>query len=240
LIMPLQVKDASGTTQNMLVSGDGNTAPFASHVRISDGTNDTSILTASTDAASNTNNALPTVSRNMVFNGATWDRLRSGIIAAQSLATGILNTLGMGRYNATPPSLSDGQLIAFQLDASGALKTSPQATVSGGCLGFSSIDVNATGLVVKSSGGQIFWLWAYNAGNATRYLKLYNKATAPSNRDTPVFTFGLGPNGGGILTIPVGQSGFSNGIGIRATTLIASSDNTSPNANEVSVNGGYF
>lgn len=40
-------------------------------------------------------------------------------------------TLAIGRYNATPPSLTDGQLYGLQLDSSGALKITGSISVGG-------------------------------------------------------------------------------------------------------------
>lgn len=59
---------------------------------------------------------------NMGYNGTTWDRLRSGFSAVQTVLTGFLNVLGMGVYNATPPTLADGNAVANQTDNRGNLK----------------------------------------------------------------------------------------------------------------------
>lgn len=95
-------------------------------VSLTDGSaNDLTLQTAGADASSNTSTRVPTYSRISGFNGTTWDRLRAGLLGVQTAATGFLNVLGMMRYNATPPSLSDTNLINFQCDAAGNLKINP-------------------------------------------------------------------------------------------------------------------
>jgi hypothetical protein len=50
------------------------------------------------------------------FNGTTWDRLRTAVVAATSTLTGLLNVLPLVRYNSTPPTLSNGQVAVQQSD----------------------------------------------------------------------------------------------------------------------------
>lgn len=94
-------------------------------IRIGDGTNQASLSTAGADAGSNTSNRLPVLSWLAGFNGTTWDRLRSGLTAAQSAATGFLNVLGMLQYNTTAPSLTNGQFVNPQCGPDGSFKTNP-------------------------------------------------------------------------------------------------------------------
>lgn len=58
----------------------------------------------------------------MGYNGSTWDRIRTAITTATSTFTGILNVLGLGKYNATEPTLTDGQGIVTQMDENGYTK----------------------------------------------------------------------------------------------------------------------
>jgi hypothetical protein len=55
------------------------------------------------------------------FNGVTWDRVRSGAFGAISSVLGYLNVISVGRYNATTPTLADGQWINPQLDINGRI-----------------------------------------------------------------------------------------------------------------------
>lgn len=57
------------------------------------------------------------------FNATSWDRLRAGLVAVQTTFVGLLNTISMLRYNATPPTLADGNVAPLQGDVNGNLKT---------------------------------------------------------------------------------------------------------------------
>lgn len=79
--------------------------------------------TQGADGTSNTSNRIPVLSWLEAFNGATWDRLRCGIVGVQAVLTGFLNVIPMARYNVTAPSPADGNMIPFQADSRGALLT---------------------------------------------------------------------------------------------------------------------
>lgn len=95
---------------------------------------------------------------------------------------------------------------------------------------------------VKGSAGQLYWLHVINLNAAVRYLKLYNKATAPTvGTDVPVHTFAIPANTAGAgfvlpLTVPLT---FATGIGLALTTGVADNDSGAVAANEIIVNGGY-
>jgi hypothetical protein len=88
---------------------------------------------------------------------------------------------------------------------------------------------NAT--LVKGSGGIVYNVTAVNSSTTIYYLKLYDKATAPTcGTDTPVLTYPVpfvSGNAGGTLnvSIPVGV-GFTNGIGFCLVANAADNDNT--------------
>ena len=65
------------------------------------------------------------------FNGTTWDRIRAGAVANVAAATGFLSALGVGIYNATPPTLTDTRYNALQLTVNGELITSLGTVISG-------------------------------------------------------------------------------------------------------------
>lgn len=106
---------------------------------------------------------------------------------------------------------------------------------SGGLSIYRSLSVIATGAVVKASAGQMYGYYIANVGSATRYIKLYNKATAPSEADTPVLTFPLPAGAAANVSHPNGVE-FATGIGIRATTGVADNDTGAPTANDVVAN----
>lgn len=104
----------------------------------------------------------------------------------------------------------------------------------------SASSTNATSL--KGSAGEIGYLAAFNLNAAARYLKLYNKASAPTvGTDTPVHTLLLPGNtaGAGFVLPIVGGISFSTGIAFALTTGIADSDTGAVAANEIVVNIGY-
>lgn len=92
-------------------------------VTLAGGANAIAVDTAGADSVSNTKNTMATTSRISGFNGTTWDRIRTAITTATSTFTGILNVFGLGKYNATPPTLTDGQAVVTQVDSAGNAKT---------------------------------------------------------------------------------------------------------------------
>lgn len=99
-------------------------------------------------------------------------------------------------------------------------------------------DLNAgtTGVVIKAGKGQLFAIDVANANSAIRYLKIYNKATAPTNSDTPVATHLLPGTSARTIMISTAGQEFLTGISYRASTGVADNDNTAPTANDVVVN----
>lgn len=140
-----------------------------------------------------------------------------------------------------PASNASGDFDNANVNASGALWVAPTAATNGGCTPgklISAATTNAT--VIKASAGQLYSLQVINLNAATRYLKFYDKASAPTvGTDTPVQTLPIPPNGttggGFVLPIPVGMA-FSNGIAFALTTGIADSDTGAVAANEIVVN----
>ena len=77
-------------------------------------------------------------------------------------------------------------------------------------------------LLVKATGATVFSITASNIGATTRYLKIYNKATAPVvGTDIPILTIPI--LAGNIQNIDLGTFGLRTltglGIGITAGAL---------------------
>jgi hypothetical protein len=91
----------------------------------------------------------------------------------------------------------------------------------------------ANPLVLKDSPGKLISLLLTNEGTAA-YVKFYDKATAPSEADTPVFTSVQGANGWAntIFNLYRGWT-FQNGIAIRVTGALAKTDTTAVAAGQV-------
>jgi hypothetical protein len=87
----------------------------------------------------------------------------------------------------------------------------------------SAASVNSTN--VKGSAGAIGHIWGVNTNASPMYLKLYNKASAPTvGTDTPIATLYLPALTAFTFDIPVGLTAFTLGIGYGFTT--ASADNS--------------
>ncbi len=100
---------------------------------------------------------------------------------------------------------------------------------------YRSLDGQPTGVSVKGQPGQVGGWFLANLATATRYVKLYDKATTPSNADTPLLTIAL-PAGAAANVVANAGIDFLNGIGICVTVGVADNDNTAPTTNDVIVN----
>ena len=121
--------------------------------------------------------------------------------------------------------------------------TLPAAT-TGGATAYKLISAASTNATnVKASAGQIYMITASNINAAVRYLKIYNKASAPTvGTDTPAFTFAIpGDTTGAGTNIPIPACGIALGTGIAFafTTGVADSDTGAVAANEIVVNMAY-
>lgn len=88
---------------------------------------------------------------------------------------------------------------------------------------------NATS--AKASAGKVSRVIGYNAASALRYLKFYNKASAPTvGTDTPVLTIALPPLTAFDLNI---EHYFSTGIAYALTTAAADNDTGALTAGDV-------
>lgn len=96
---------------------------------------------------------------------------------------------------------------------------------------------NAT--IVKASYGRLTGLTIHNTAAAVRYVKIYDKATAPASTDTPVMVIGMPANAALVVALPGDGVEFQAGIGLRIVTGQADNDNTAPIAGDVVVNYQY-
>lgn len=148
------------------------------------------------------------------------------------------------RVEFSPRPVTDGSAgmpvnIATAVSLTSALQPSATLGASSYHKLISANSTNATS--VKTSNGSINALHVSNT-NATAYayLKIYNKASAPTvGTDVPVFTFAIPP--AGIRTIDCGTSAtrLSTGIAYALTLNPADADTTAVPANEIIVNMSY-
>jgi hypothetical protein len=88
----------------------------------------------------------------------------------------------------------------------------------------STASTNATS--VKASAGTVWSILACNTNASVRYLKIYNKASAPTvGTDIPVLTLHL-PTGNN-ATIPIGSNGVRFTSGIALATTVSAGDTAS-------------
>ena len=95
-----------------------------------------------------------------------------------------------------------------------------------------SAAATANPTVVKASGGRVYKMTGQNAAAAIKYIKLYNKATAPAATDTPVATFAVAASAPFSIEFDAGLY-FGTGIGYRLTGANADDDATALTAGDI-------
>lgn len=186
-----------------------------------------------------------TISRVLVENhqaiGVSILEAKGTTAGSQGLAVnlgGIRAALGLRSLNAGTtmglPSTDGSQsgLITVSYCSNGItldVVTKPNAA---GRLLSSAATTNATN--VKASAGEAFKITGNNTVASKRYLKLYNKASAPTvGTDTPILTFVLQPSLP--FAIDLGATGqyFSLGISYAITGAAADADTTAIGAGDI-------
>lgn len=102
----------------------------------------------------------------------------------------------------------------------------------------SAATTNAT--LVRAGPTQLTAYYMSNQNAAVRYVKLYDKATAPTvGTDVPKWTLGIPPGAAAnvVFTFPLQ---FSLGLGLSMTTGVADNDNTAVAATEVVANLAFI
>lgn len=135
----------------------------------------------------------------------------------------------------------DGGAARMTLDRKVIVTTQPHT--KGGLTQHKTISAASTNATsVKGSAGQVYGVQVFNLNASARYLKLYNKATAPTvGTDTPVKTLLIPGNtaGAGLVLSWANGLEFDTGIAFALTTGIADSDTGAVSANETAVNLDY-
>lgn len=101
---------------------------------------------------------------------------------------------------------------------------------------YRNLDLGATGQVAVAKPCKLVGYYFYNSASSARFLKIYDKASAPTQADTPLLTLGLPASSGGHLYNSNGILEFAKGLSVRATTAIADSDTGAPSTNDVAIN----
>jgi len=103
---------------------------------------------------------------------------------------------------------------------------------------YRNLDLDETGVLVEAGDHLLYGYYVYNAATSARYVKFYDKATAPSIADTPLMTCSV-PAGSGANLASANGISFALGIGLRATTGVADNNVGAPAANDVVINLWY-
>jgi hypothetical protein len=105
------------------------------------------------------------------------------------------------------------------------------ATPTGATLVDAAASNNAA--FAKASAAQLFAVTAYNQSAALRYVKIYNKATAPTvGTDVPVFVLAVPISGHATFAWPNGLA-LGTGLAYAIVTGAAYTDNTSVTLHDV-------
>ena len=149
------------------------------------------------------------------------------------------SAVNVAQINGVAPSTGNGasgtgvQRVTLASDSTGQVSLAPKT--SGGLSvsrTISAASTNATS--VKASAGQLYSVMASNTNAAARYLKIYNKASAPTvGSDTPVMTILIPPNSSGVVATWESGLAFGTGIALALTTGVTDADTGAVAANEI-------
>ena len=134
-------------------------------------------------------------------------------------------------------TMSGSMSIAIASDQSSLpVSTAPSAAIGASSFShtISAATTNATS--VKASAGTVNMISVSNIATSKRYVKFYNKASAPTvGTDTPVWTIMVPP--GETHDIACGPAGmrFASGIAFATTVLITVADTTAVGLNDLAV-----
>lgn len=159
--------------------------------------------------------AAASASRPVAFSSEDFAAI-DGIEAAIASTNTKLDTLHTDATSATPAGTNQiGRAVADASAATGGIASTSRIVSA-------AASTNATS--AKASAGRVYAIHGYNASASVRYLKLYNKASAPTvGTDTPVKTLALPPGCGFAFDWPNGYS-FATGIAYAFTTGSADND----------------
>jgi hypothetical protein len=153
------------------------------------------------------------------------------------------NVVGkVGIDQTTPGTTNAVQITAALPTGTNTIgKVTSGSSTTGGLTPFTLISAASTNATsVKTSAGTVYSIQVSNTGAAAAFVKLYNKASAPTvGTDTAVKTL-IAPAGGGIVlsTADIGIA-FGTGIALAITALATTADVTAVALSQVVVNIDY-
>ena len=162
----------------------------------------------------------------------------SGVFSQQPFSNTTLNM-----QQATAFNLQTTAVIAPGVNLVGDVGNQARATTGGIVAPFrllsSAATTNAT--LIKASAGRLFLIIGRNNVASIRYLKFYNKASAPTvGTDVPVLTIALDASSRFEIDLnPYGQF-FTTGIAFAITGALADNDTTAIAAADISALNAWF
>lgn len=164
------------------------------------------------------------------------------VFGAEGQATSASSENPMPVDTGQAQALTDTQLRASPVPVSGTLTSAGTTTNTPvtPTQTFTNSAASTNSTLTKGSAGTVWSVVVSNINAAARYLKLYNKATAPTvGTDTPVIVIPI--PAGQVVQIDGGSNGirFGTGIGWALTASAADSDTTAVAANEHKVAIAY-
>lgn len=155
---------------------------------------------------------------------ATVKDASTGAAAASDVA--LVVTLRDVNANGRAAAASSAPVALSTEDNALVARLLPTATASGVTASRINAAASTNATSLKASAGQLYTIDVFNAAAYNVFLKLYNKASAPTvGTDTPVMTIPIQAGGGYSKTWPSGLP-FATGIAYAITKLQADSDTT--------------
>jgi hypothetical protein len=137
-------------------------------------------------------------------------------------------------------SIDEGDAGAARMTLDRKQIVNPQPHTAGGLSIFKSIDIDETEEDVKTSPGNLYGYYIFNAAASVRYVKFYNDTAANVVVGTtaPVMTLPI-PAGSAANLMATHGITFSVAICVAATTGVADNDTGAPSANDCQVTIWY-
>ena len=133
--------------------------------------------------------------------------------------------------DALPVYVGGATTLTARFENSGALASAAANALTRARV-MAAASTNATS--VKASAGRLYEIHLCNLAASAKFLKLYNKASAPTvGTDTPAATYPIPPNGGRIDTSSFNGISFATGIAYAITGAVGDADATAIAANDV-------
>ncbi|MDD5249637.1 MAG: hypothetical protein PHY45_11660 [Rhodocyclaceae bacterium] len=192
--------------------------------------------------------------------------LRSDKTALESTTGALTNTArawvcdvnGFTAFRVRATAYTSGTCAVLLAPCTGAMEPDPYVTLQAGSatIGAVTIATKTTGgalvaklisaattnaTLIKNAAGTLYSIYVANTTASWRFLKLYNKSSAPTvGTDIPVMTIPIAPNSSGSVGIPSDTGiAFSAGIALAVTGAMPDADTTAVALYDVAANIVY-